>query len=164
MIFYKKRANSNADVAELADAHDSGSCARKGVEVQLLSSALCIIDHFQVSTTILQSHRSTLSFACAIGVIESFARSHDCLASGELSSKKVSPTTEINQEVVNSTAANEKWLTGALMHPPAKLIVSIALTQRSKRCVRLFTFENCCLPTVDQWMPPVLYFLPPCRC
>jgi hypothetical protein len=28
-----------ADVAELADAHDSGSCARNGVEVQVLSSA-----------------------------------------------------------------------------------------------------------------------------
>ncbi len=28
-----------ADVAELADAHDSGSCTRKGVEVQVLSSA-----------------------------------------------------------------------------------------------------------------------------
>ena len=27
-------------MAELADAHDSGSCARKGVEVQVLSSAL----------------------------------------------------------------------------------------------------------------------------
>jgi hypothetical protein len=26
-------------VAELADAHDSGSCARNGVEVQVLSSA-----------------------------------------------------------------------------------------------------------------------------
>jgi hypothetical protein len=30
---------TNADVAELADAHDSGSCARNGVEVQVLSSA-----------------------------------------------------------------------------------------------------------------------------
>ena len=29
-----------ADVAELADALDSGSSARKGVEVQILSSAL----------------------------------------------------------------------------------------------------------------------------
>ena len=28
-----------AEVAELVDAHDSGSCARKGVEVQVLSSA-----------------------------------------------------------------------------------------------------------------------------
>lgn len=27
------------DVAELADTHDSGSCTRKGVEVQVLSSA-----------------------------------------------------------------------------------------------------------------------------
>ena len=31
---------SHADVAELADALDSGSSARKGVEVQVLSSAL----------------------------------------------------------------------------------------------------------------------------
>ena len=31
--------DKNADVAELADAHDSGSCARNGVEVQVLSSA-----------------------------------------------------------------------------------------------------------------------------
>ena len=31
-----------ADVAELADALDSGSSARKGVEVQVLSSALVI--------------------------------------------------------------------------------------------------------------------------
>ena len=31
--------DENADVAELADAHDSGSCARNGVEVQVLSSA-----------------------------------------------------------------------------------------------------------------------------
>ena len=29
----------DADVAELADAHDSGSCAGNGVEVQVLSSA-----------------------------------------------------------------------------------------------------------------------------
>src|SRR4051795_1137478 len=29
-----------ADVAELVDAHGSGPCARKGVEVQVLSSAL----------------------------------------------------------------------------------------------------------------------------
>ena len=28
-----------ADVAELVDAHGSGPCARKGVEVQVLSSA-----------------------------------------------------------------------------------------------------------------------------
>ena len=34
------RQNPNADVAELADALDSGSSARKGVEVQVLSSAL----------------------------------------------------------------------------------------------------------------------------
>ena len=31
---------SHADVAELADAGDSGSSARKGVEVRILSSAL----------------------------------------------------------------------------------------------------------------------------
>ncbi len=31
-----------AEVAELADAHDSGSCAFTGVEVQVLSSALRI--------------------------------------------------------------------------------------------------------------------------
>ena len=31
--------DKNADVAELADAHDSGSCARNGAEVQVLSSA-----------------------------------------------------------------------------------------------------------------------------
>ncbi len=30
----------NADVAELADAQDSGSCVRKDVEVRFLSSAL----------------------------------------------------------------------------------------------------------------------------
>src|SRR5262245_15821067 len=30
----------HADVAELVDAHGSGPCARKGVEVQVLSSAL----------------------------------------------------------------------------------------------------------------------------
>ena len=29
-----------AEVAELVDAHDSGSCTRKGVEVRVLSSAL----------------------------------------------------------------------------------------------------------------------------
>ncbi len=29
-----------AEVAELVDAHDSGSCARKGVEVRVFSSAL----------------------------------------------------------------------------------------------------------------------------
>jgi hypothetical protein len=29
-----------AEVAELADAHDSGSCGRQPVEVQVLSSAL----------------------------------------------------------------------------------------------------------------------------
>jgi hypothetical protein len=28
-----------AEVAELVDAHDSGSCARKGVEVRVFSSA-----------------------------------------------------------------------------------------------------------------------------
>ena len=31
---------AHADVAELVDAHGSGPCARKGVEVQVLSSAL----------------------------------------------------------------------------------------------------------------------------
>ena len=31
--------DNNADVAELADAHDSGSSARNSVEVQVLSSA-----------------------------------------------------------------------------------------------------------------------------
>ena len=35
-----------ADVAELADALDSGSSARKGVEVQVLSSALVIYGVF----------------------------------------------------------------------------------------------------------------------
>jgi hypothetical protein len=44
-IDFKRSAGHNgfsphrADVAELADAHDSGSCARNGVEVQVLSSA-----------------------------------------------------------------------------------------------------------------------------
>jgi hypothetical protein len=32
-------AAPHADVAELVDAHGSGPCARKGVEVQVLSSA-----------------------------------------------------------------------------------------------------------------------------
>ncbi len=32
--------NTHADVAELADAQDSGSCGRKVVEVRFLSSAL----------------------------------------------------------------------------------------------------------------------------
>ncbi len=32
-------AHSFAEVAELADAHDSGSCVRKDVEVRVLSSA-----------------------------------------------------------------------------------------------------------------------------
>jgi hypothetical protein len=31
--------SSRAEVAELADAHDSGSCVRKDVEVRVLSSA-----------------------------------------------------------------------------------------------------------------------------
>jgi hypothetical protein len=31
--------NARAEVAELADAHGSGPCTRKGVEVQVLSSA-----------------------------------------------------------------------------------------------------------------------------
>jgi hypothetical protein len=31
--------HTDADVAELADAHGSGPCSRKGVEVQVLSSA-----------------------------------------------------------------------------------------------------------------------------
>ena len=34
-------ANNVAEVAELADAHASEACARKGVEVQVLSSAQC---------------------------------------------------------------------------------------------------------------------------
>jgi hypothetical protein len=34
------RKIKNADVAELADAQDSGSCVRKDVEVRFLSSAL----------------------------------------------------------------------------------------------------------------------------
>ena len=38
----KPNAVQFADVAELADALDSGSSARKGVEVQVLSSALVI--------------------------------------------------------------------------------------------------------------------------
>ncbi len=33
--------NDHADVAELADAQASGACAPRGVEVRLLSSALC---------------------------------------------------------------------------------------------------------------------------
>ena len=35
----KKWISQRADVAELADAHGSGPCSRKGVEVQVLSSA-----------------------------------------------------------------------------------------------------------------------------
>ena len=42
-----------ADVAELVDAHGSGPCARKGVEVQVLSSAL-------------MSARSSLTPLCAV--------------------------------------------------------------------------------------------------
>jgi hypothetical protein len=37
--------SDNADVAELADAHDSGSCASNGVEVQVLSSAPISREH-----------------------------------------------------------------------------------------------------------------------
>ena len=33
------QSSGRADVAELVDAHGSGPCARKGVEVQVLSSA-----------------------------------------------------------------------------------------------------------------------------
>ncbi len=36
------QGEKEADVAELADALDSGSSARKGVEVQVLSSALLL--------------------------------------------------------------------------------------------------------------------------
>ena len=39
-ITFRSVQPTNADVAELADALDSGSSARKGVEVQVLSSAL----------------------------------------------------------------------------------------------------------------------------
>ena len=39
--------STHADVAELADALDSGSSARKGVEVQVLSSALVIFGVFR---------------------------------------------------------------------------------------------------------------------
>ena len=42
MIFAAQNAKQ-ADVAELADALDSGSSARKGVEVQILSSALTLL-------------------------------------------------------------------------------------------------------------------------
>src|SRR6185503_12185983 len=34
-----EKSHKSADVAELADAHGSGPCTRKGVEVQVLSSA-----------------------------------------------------------------------------------------------------------------------------
>jgi hypothetical protein len=37
-----------AEVAELVDAHDSGSCARKGVEVRVLSSALSTFNELRV--------------------------------------------------------------------------------------------------------------------
>ena len=36
----RRLESRRADVAELVDAHGSGPCARKGVEVQVLSSAL----------------------------------------------------------------------------------------------------------------------------
>ena len=39
MRAYAKRLKMYAEVAELVDAHDSGSCARKGVEVRVFSSA-----------------------------------------------------------------------------------------------------------------------------
>ena len=35
----RRKSPRLAEVAELADAQDSGSCARKGVEVRVLSSA-----------------------------------------------------------------------------------------------------------------------------
>ena len=35
----RSRLKRYAEVAELVDAHDSGSCARKGVEVRVFSSA-----------------------------------------------------------------------------------------------------------------------------
>ena len=35
----RSRVKRYAEVAELVDAHDSGSCARKGVEVRVFSSA-----------------------------------------------------------------------------------------------------------------------------
>ena len=47
IFLHKEKPNTVqfADVAELADALDSGSSARKGVEVQVLSSALLFYSH-----------------------------------------------------------------------------------------------------------------------
>ncbi len=39
LVLYSTSSFLNAVVAELADAQDSGSCARQGVEVQVLSTA-----------------------------------------------------------------------------------------------------------------------------
>ena len=50
------RGTSDAEVAELADAHDSGSCGRQPVEVQVLSSALSKSTGCKVLT--LQQYRS----------------------------------------------------------------------------------------------------------
>ena len=38
-LVFEARCKARAEVAELADAHGSGPCTRKGVEVQVLSSA-----------------------------------------------------------------------------------------------------------------------------
>src|SRR5260370_42126423 len=46
-------ARTRADVAELADAHGSGPCTRKGVKVQVLSSAPITMWHSAASPQVV---------------------------------------------------------------------------------------------------------------
>src|SRR5437868_15137143 len=61
---------SLAEVAELADAHGSGPCARKGVGVRVPSSAplifppLALSAQFEIRTNLKSGHSSHSSFHC----------------------------------------------------------------------------------------------------
>src|SRR5438093_13055044 len=57
---------SCAEVAELADAHDSGSCGRKSVEVQVLSSASRNVNELQNLSTTAIPHPNPAPGKCCV--------------------------------------------------------------------------------------------------
>lgn len=54
-------------MAELADAQDSGSCDRKVVQVQVLSSAPCLVDKNAVHGKTLKNDAFFRVFCCFSG-------------------------------------------------------------------------------------------------
>jgi hypothetical protein len=97
-ILLTKYSDSHAVVAELADAQDSGSCERKLVEVQVLSTAPIILSMTQTATA-ARNVAQPFSISKSRWIVSLFHWAHPGME----------PTTKTNAKGQRWHRASEGW-------------------------------------------------------